>query len=78
MDEEQYKELLRKMGIGEDQFKYFTTAKEELPGLYGFGANQSKQFLDQFGGMPKFDPSKITEAYGEVKRYGEEKTALLV
>ena len=72
MDEEQYKELLRKMGIGEDQFKYFTTAKEELPGLYGFGANQSKQFLDQFGGMPKFDPNLAMESYGEVERFGKE------
>lgn len=74
MDPEQYKELLRKMGIGEDQFKYFTTEKEDLPGLYGFTGEQSKRFLEQFGGMPKFDPFKAMEAYGEVERYGKERT----
>ena len=75
MNPDQYEELLRKMGIGEDQFKYFTTAKEDLPGLYGFTGQQSKRFLEQFGGMPKFDPLKAMQAYGEVERYGKEKTA---
>jgi len=75
MNPDEYEELLRKMGIGEDQFKYFTTGKEELPGLFGFTGDQSKRFSEQFGGMPKFDPSKIMEAYGEVERYGKERTA---
>ena len=75
MNPDQYRELLEKMGINEDQFKYFTTAKEDLPGLYGFTGEQSKRFLEQFGGMPKFDPSKAMQAYGEVERYGKEKTS---
>ena len=75
MNPDQYKELLEKMGINEDQFKYFTTAKEDLPGLFGFTGDQSKRFLEQFGGMPKFDPSKAMEAYEGVEQYGEERTA---
>ena len=75
MNPDQYKELLEKMGISEDQFKYFTTAKEDLPGLFGFTGKQSERFSEQFGGLPKFDPSKAMQAYGEVERYGEEKTA---
>jgi len=75
MNPDEYEELLRKMGIGEDQFKYFTTGKEELPGLFGFTGDQSKRFSEQFGGMPKFDPSKAMQAYGEVERYGKERTA---
>ena len=75
MNPDQYKKLLEKMGISEDQFKYFTTAKEDLPGLFGFTGKQSERFSEQFGGLPKFDPSKAMQAYGEVERYGEEKTA---
>ena len=75
MNPEQLQELLRKAGIGEDQWKYYTATEEELPGLFGFSPFQTERFGQLFGGLGQFDPTKISEAYGTIEKFGQQKTA---
>ena len=75
MSSEEIQELLRKAGVGEDQWKYYTATEEELPGLFGFSPFQTERFGQLFGGLGQFDPTKISEAYGTIKEFGQQKTA---
>jgi len=72
MTDEEIQELLRKAGVGEDQWKYYTASSEELPGLFGFSEYQGKKFGELFGGFGQFDPNKISEAYGVIDKYGQQ------
>ena len=73
MSTEEIQELLRKAGVSEDQWKYYTSTAEQLPGLFGFSPFQTERFQQQFGGLGQFDPTKTLEAYGEIERFGEQK-----
>jgi len=73
MSTEEIQELLRKAGVSEDQWKYYTSTAEQLPGLFGFSPFQTERFQQQFGGLGQFDPTKTSEAYGEIERFGEQK-----
>tara|TARA_R110001583_G_scaffold76295_1_gene208982 strand:- start:3908 stop:4543 length:636 start_codon:yes stop_codon:yes gene_type:complete len=75
MSPEEIQELLRKAGVSEDQWKYYTASSEELPGLFGFSGSQGKRFAELFGGLGRFDPTKISEAYGAIDKYGQQQTA---
>jgi len=75
MTDEEIQELLRKAGVGEDQWKYYTASAEELPGLFGFSGSQGKKFGELFGGLGQFDPTKISEAYGAITKYGQQQTS---
>ena len=75
MTDEEIQELLRKAGVGEDQWKYYTASKEELPGLFGFNQAQGSKFGELFGGLGQFDPTKISEAYGAIDEYGQQQTS---
>ena len=73
MSSEEIQELLRKAGVGEDQWKYFTAGEKELPGLFGFTPFQTERFGQLFGGLGQFDPTKISEAYGAIEEFGQQK-----
>mgnify|MGYP003147240303 CR=1 FL=1 len=75
MSPEEIQELLRKAGVGENQWKYYTASAEELPGLFGFNEAQSKRFSELFSGFEQFDPTKISEAYGAINKYGQQQTS---
>ena len=75
MSPEEIQELLRKAGIGEDQWKYYTSTAEELPGLFGFSGSQGKRFGELFGGLGQFDPTKTSEAYGAISKFGQQQTS---
>jgi hypothetical protein len=75
MTDAEIQELLRKAGVGEDQWKYYTASAEELPGLFGFSGSQGKRFGELFGGLGQFDPTKISEAYGAIDKYGQQQTS---
>jgi len=75
MTDQEIQELLRKAGVGENQWKYYTASAEDLPGLFGFNEAQSKRFSELFGGFEQFDPTKISEAYGAINKYGQQQTS---
>jgi hypothetical protein len=75
MSPEEIQELLRKAGVSEDQWKYYTASSEELPGLFGFSESQGKKFGELFGGLGQFDPTKTSEAYGAIEKYGQQQTS---
>ena len=62
MSPEEIQELLRKAGVSEDQWKYYTASSEELPGLFGFSGSQgSENFLAVLGDLTPQKFLKHTE-----------------